>query len=67
MITGNVAVDCDHLAQVGNVLINSEPSQTEMKAFKNWAEVGKSRGKHFGMQLNHVGRQTPFVINKISF
>ena len=63
MITGNVAVDCDHLEQVGNVLIDGEPSPTGIKAFKSWAEVGKSRGKHFWMQLNHAGRQTPFVIN----
>ena len=34
-----------------------------MKAFESWAKVGKSRGKHFWMQLNHAGRQTPFVIN----
>jgi len=63
MITGNVAVDCNHLEKVGNVLIDGEPSPTGIKALKDWAEVGKSRGKHFWMQLNHAGRQTPFVVN----
>ena len=34
-----------------------------MKAFESWAKVGKSRGKHFWMQLNHAVRQTPSVVN----
>ena len=57
-----LAVDCNHLENVGNVLVDGEPTLTLMEALKIWAELGKSMGQHFWMQLNHAGRQTPLVL-----
>lgn len=60
LITGNVMVDPSHLESPRNVAIKPN---SDVDAFRRWAEAGTDRGKHLWMQLNHPGRQTPASVH----
>lgn len=58
-ITGNVMVDRDALGEPKNVVLDE---QSDLAAFKKWAEAGKQNGTHIWPQLNHPGKQIPSFI-----
>lgn len=59
LITGNVAVDREHLERPGNVIIEGRLDDRSMAALRAWAAAARSHGAGFWMQLSHAGRQTP--------
>jgi 2,4-dienoyl-CoA reductase-like NADH-dependent reductase (Old Yellow Enzyme family) len=56
LITGNVQIDKRVLERPGNVAIDGNGGEDELKA---WASAGTSVGNHLWMQLSHAGRQSP--------
>ncbi|NVK42742.1 MAG: NADH:flavin oxidoreductase/NADH oxidase family protein [Oceanospirillaceae bacterium] len=58
-ITGNVMVDRSALGEPKNVVLDE---QSDLAAFKKWAEAGKKNGAHIWPQLNHPGKQIPSFI-----
>jgi len=62
-LTGNVMVDGRYLERAGNVVIEGEQSEAQMKALKEYAKAGQSNGGHIWMQISHAGRQTQKAIN----
>lgn len=63
LISGNIALDADHLERPGNVVIDSEPSEAAMAALKRWTAAATRNGNHFWAQLSHAGRQTQKIVN----
>lgn len=56
LITGNVMVDGRAMTGPGGVVLEDDGHLDE---FKRWAQVGRSRGAQFWLQINHPGRQMP--------
>ncbi|GAA3187114.1 NADH oxidase [Lentilactobacillus kefiri] len=56
IVTGNVMVDRDALAEPGNVVVDDERS---LPLLKEWAKVGTANQTQLWMQLNHPGKQSP--------
>lgn len=56
LITGNVQIDRRVLERPGNVAIDGNGGEAELKA---WAEAGTAAGNHLWMQISHAGRQSP--------
>lgn len=54
LITGNVMVDRRAMTGPGGVVLEDEH---QLDKFTRWAEIGRSRGAQFWMQINHPGRQ----------
>ncbi|MBN3860306.1 2,4-dienoyl-CoA reductase [Neisseriaceae bacterium PsAf] len=54
IITGNVMVDIRAMTGPGGVVLEDD---TNIEKFKNWADIGRSRGVPMWMQINHPGRQ----------
>ncbi len=63
LISGNIALDADHLERPGNVVIDSEPSEAAMAALKRWTAAATRNDNHFWAQLSHAGRQTQKIVN----
>ncbi len=59
-ITGNVQVDRRYLERPGNVAIDGNGGEAQLRAF---AEAGTLNGTHLMMQIGHAGRQTPRRVN----
>lgn len=59
LITGNVQIDRNDLERPGNVAIDSDEGQDELRA---WAEAGTVNGNHLWMQISHAGRQSPMYV-----
>ncbi|MCG8632902.1 MAG: NADH:flavin oxidoreductase/NADH oxidase family protein [Desulfobacterales bacterium] len=55
-VTGNVMVDRNALGEPRNVVLDG---QSDLDAFKTWAEAGKENNTQLWMQLNHPGKQSP--------
>ncbi|MCG8615262.1 MAG: NADH:flavin oxidoreductase/NADH oxidase family protein [Desulfobacterales bacterium] len=55
-VTGNVMVDRGALGEPKNVVLDKE---SDLEAFRRWAEAGRGNDTHIWMQLNHPGKQTP--------
>lgn len=55
LLTGNVMIDRRAMTGPGGVALEDEQ---HLEKFRQWAAIGRSRGAHFWMQLNHPGRQT---------
>jgi 2,4-dienoyl-CoA reductase-like NADH-dependent reductase (Old Yellow Enzyme family) len=56
LITGNVQIDRRVLERPGNVAIDGNGGEKELKA---WARAGTAAGNHLWMQISHAGRQSP--------
>ncbi|UGA42241.1 NADH:flavin oxidoreductase/NADH oxidase family protein [Bradyrhizobium quebecense] len=54
IITGNVMIDRRAMTGPGGVVLEDG---TPLKAFRNWARIGRARGAQIWLQLNHPGRQ----------
>lgn len=54
LITGNVMVDSRAMTGPGGVVLENDQ---QLEDFKRWAQIGRSRGAQFWMQINHPGRQ----------
>ncbi|UII73838.1 NADH:flavin oxidoreductase/NADH oxidase family protein [Pseudomonas sp. HN11] len=56
LITGNVMIDRRAMTGPGGVALEDEQ---QLASFREWADVARSNGVHFWVQLSHPGRQTP--------
>ena len=63
LITGNTAVDAQHLERAGNVVIDGKLSPDTLSRFRALARAGQSGGSKVWVQISHAGRQTPKAIN----
>ncbi|AXI02275.1 NADH:flavin oxidoreductase/NADH oxidase family protein [Aquirhabdus parva] len=54
LLTGNVMVDGRAMTGPGGVVLENEKN---LDKFRQWAQIGRSRGAQFWMQINHPGRQ----------
>jgi 2,4-dienoyl-CoA reductase-like NADH-dependent reductase (Old Yellow Enzyme family) len=54
IISGNVMVDSRAMTGPGGVVLEDE---THLNLFKRWAQIGRSKGAQFWLQINHPGRQ----------
>lgn len=54
IITGNVMVDGRAMTGPGGVVLEDE---RQLDKFKRWAQIGRSAGAQFWLQINHPGRQ----------
>jgi len=54
LLTGNVMIDRHAMTGPGGVVLEDD---SLLQRFREWAQVGRSRGAQFWMQLNHPGRQ----------
>jgi 2,4-dienoyl-CoA reductase-like NADH-dependent reductase (Old Yellow Enzyme family) len=56
ILTGNVMIDRRALTGPGGVVLEDDE---QLDRFAEWARIGRSKGAHFWMQINHPGRQVP--------
>lgn len=54
IISGNVMVDSHAMTGPGGVVLEDDQSLAQ---FKQWAQIGRSKGTQFWLQINHPGRQ----------
>jgi 2,4-dienoyl-CoA reductase-like NADH-dependent reductase (Old Yellow Enzyme family) len=54
IITGNVMVDGRAMTGPGGVVLQDDK---QLAKFKHWAQIGRSGGAQFWLQINHPGRQ----------
>src|ERR1700742_1156673 len=54
LITGNVMVDSRAMTGPGGGELEND---TQLARFAQWAQIGRSRGGQFWLQINHPGRQ----------
>jgi 2,4-dienoyl-CoA reductase-like NADH-dependent reductase (Old Yellow Enzyme family) len=54
LVTGNVMIDRRYLERPGNVVIDNNGGDDQLRA---WARAGTEAGNHLWMQINHPGRQ----------
>ena len=54
ILSGNVMVDPSALTGPGGVVLQKG---TDLAPFRKWAEIGKSGGAQFWLQISHPGRQ----------
>ncbi|MBB3257265.1 2,4-dienoyl-CoA reductase-like NADH-dependent reductase (Old Yellow Enzyme family) [Paraburkholderia bannensis] len=54
LITGNVMVDSRAMTGPGGVVLEND---LHLEAFRQWAQIGRAKGTHFWLQINHPGRQ----------
>ncbi|GAU04338.1 NADH:flavin oxidoreductase/NADH oxidase family protein [Burkholderia stabilis] len=56
LISGNVMVDGRAMTDAGGVVLEDD---TQLDTFRRWAQIGRSKGAQFWLQINHPGRQMP--------
>lgn len=56
ILTGNVMIDRRALTGPGGIVLEDDK---HLDRFSEWARMGRSKGAHFWMQINHPGRQVP--------
>jgi len=56
ILTGNVMIDRRALTGPGGIVLENDK---HLDRFSEWARIGRSKGAHFWMQINHPGRQMP--------
>lgn len=61
IITGNVMVDPNSLAEPGNVVFDEN---SDKEILKRWADAGKINGAKIMVQINHPGKQAPKTVSK---
>ena len=54
LISGNVMIDPRAMTGPGGVVLEDD---RQLEKFKRWADIGRSNGAQFWMQINHPGRQ----------
>jgi 2,4-dienoyl-CoA reductase-like NADH-dependent reductase (Old Yellow Enzyme family) len=54
LISGNVMIDGRAMTGPGGVVLEDDQ---HLQRFRRWAQVGRSNGAQFWLQLNHPGRQ----------
>lgn len=54
IISGNVMVDSHAMTGPGGIVLEDDESLAQ---FKQWAQIGRSKGAQFWLQINHPGRQ----------
>jgi 2,4-dienoyl-CoA reductase-like NADH-dependent reductase (Old Yellow Enzyme family) len=54
LLTGNVMIDRRAMTGPGGVVLEND---RHLDRFRRWADIGRSRGAQFWMQINHPGRQ----------
>lgn len=54
IISGNVMVDSRAMTGPGGVVLEDDESLAQ---FKQWAQIGRSKGAQFWLQINYPGRQ----------
>ena len=59
-MTGNVMIDRNALGEPKNVVLDE---QSDLDAFRHWAEQGRANATQVWMQLNHPGKQIPKFLN----
>ncbi|XOZ32648.1 NADH:flavin oxidoreductase/NADH oxidase family protein [Halomonadaceae bacterium KBTZ08] len=59
-MTGNVMIDRNALGEPKNVVLDE---QSDLEAFRHWAEQGQANATQLWMQLNHPGKQIPKFLN----
>ena len=64
LISGNVQVDRRYLERPGNIAIDGNQDEEQLKRLKDLAKGGTTNGNHFWVQLSHAGRQTDPRVNK---
>lgn len=62
IITGNVMVDSNYLAEPGNIVFNEHADKELLKA---WAKAGQMNETKIVVQINHPGKQAPKTVSKI--
>ncbi|MBJ2216925.1 NADH:flavin oxidoreductase/NADH oxidase family protein [Pseudomonas sp. MF7453] len=55
LLTGNVMIDRRAMTGPGGVALENEQ---HLASFREWADVARTKGVHFWVQLSHPGRQT---------
>jgi 2,4-dienoyl-CoA reductase-like NADH-dependent reductase (Old Yellow Enzyme family) len=63
LVTGNTAVDAEHLERAGNVVIAGVPNAQGMARLRYFATAAKVGGSQVWVQISHAGRQTPLALN----
>ncbi|GHP13797.1 NADH oxidase [Lentilactobacillus fungorum] len=61
VVSGNVMVDHEALAEPGNVVIDSK---RDLATLRRWAEAGTVNGTQLWLQINHPGRQSPKIFQQ---
>ena len=61
MITGNIMIDGNAIAEPGNVLVENKD---DFELLHEWAGIVKDSGLHLWAQINHPGRQALGFLNK---
>jgi len=56
LVTGNVMIDRNALGEPKNVVLDE---QSNLEAFKRWANAAQEQDTSVWMQLNHPGKQVP--------
>ncbi|MEK6787398.1 MAG: NADH:flavin oxidoreductase/NADH oxidase family protein [Pseudomonadota bacterium] len=54
IISGNVMVDSRAMTGPGGVVLEDD---SQLAKFRRWAQIGRSQGAQFWLQINHPGRQ----------
>ena len=61
MMTGNVMIDRRALGEPRNVVLEDD---SNLIAFRRWAQAGQRNGAKLWVQLNHPGKQVPIHLSK---
>lgn len=61
IITGNVMVDKNYLAEPGNVVFDEN---SDFELLNRWAIEGQKNGAKIIVQINHPGKQAPKTVSK---
>jgi 2,4-dienoyl-CoA reductase-like NADH-dependent reductase (Old Yellow Enzyme family) len=62
LVTGNVMVSREALAEPGNVVVEDERA---LPMLRQWAQAGSENGAQIWMQINHPGKQVPKNLSKL--
>ena len=65
LLSGNIQVDGDHLERPGNVIVDSQLSESAFAALARMAAAGTRNGNHLWAQISHAGRQTQKIVNPV--
>ena len=60
-VSGNIMIDRTALGEPKNVVLDN---QSDLSAFRSWTKAGTENDTHFWAQLNHPGKQSPFILSK---
>ncbi|MCW6665325.1 NADH:flavin oxidoreductase/NADH oxidase family protein [Aerococcaceae bacterium NML191219] len=61
IITGNVMVDPNYLAEPGNIVFDKNSNK---ELLRKWSDAGRVNGSKIVVQINHPGKQAPKTVSK---